>query len=81
MGLLYDLSTKYKTLSIVGDSNATLVLDLNGSNNLETDYAVIMGVILANGNADKKAALVEAINLRDMAALKQIGFDGYMNLE
>lgn len=68
---LYDPTYADKTLSIVGDATAHVTLDLNGGNNLETEYPVIMAVILANGNPDKKDALVSAVNANDLYALKQ----------
>ena len=54
-------------LSIVGNANVDATLTLNKDSN----YATILAVILANGNASQKDALVAAVNAGDMAALKK----------
>lgn len=54
-------------LTIVGSGEAEATLTLNE----DSDYATILAVILANGNAKEKANLVAAVNANDMAALKK----------
>ena len=55
-------------LSITGTAEASAYLTLNE----DSDYAVIIAVILANGNADKKDELIAAVNAGDMDALKDV---------
>ena len=57
-----------KEFNILVNGEAFVNVDMSAN----TDYAKILGVILAYGNASKRAAVAEAINNNDMAALKAI---------
>ena len=56
----------YAYASLAGKAN--VYVDMSGKD----DYAVIVGVILANGNYAKRAAVASAINTGDMGALKAV---------
>ena len=57
-----------KHFGIVGTGEAVAVVDM--SNN--SDYAVMISVILAYGNEAKRAAVAEAINSGDISALEAV---------
>lgn len=57
-----------KELSVSAAGKAVAVVDLSADN----DYAHMIGVLLAYGNPAKKAAVANAINNNDMAALKTV---------
>lgn len=57
-----------KELTVTGAGKAIAVVDMSENN----DYATMIGVILAYGNADKRTAVADAINNGDMAALKAV---------
>ena len=57
-----------KVMSIVGTGEAVAVIDM--SNN--SDYAVMIGVILAYGNEAKRAAVAEAINSGNINDLEAV---------
>ena len=57
---------KDNLLTVQGAAEASLEIDFSANAN----YLTIITVALANGNAEDKAALIEALNARDMVALK-----------
>lgn len=57
-----------KKLTVKGSLNETAKIDMSGN----TDYAKMIGIILAYGNSAKRAAVADAINKDDMDALKKV---------
>ncbi len=60
-----DYDEAANALRVVGSGAVDATFDLSKS-----DYAVIIAVILANGNPEAKDALIDAVNADDMEALK-----------
>ena len=57
-----------KKLTVKGSLYETAKIDMSGN----TDYAKMLGIILAYGNSAKRAAVADAINNDDMDALKKV---------
>ena len=57
-----------KKLTVSGAGKAEVYVDMSGN----SDYATMIGVIVAYGNSAKRAAVAEAVNAGDMDALKAV---------